>query len=79
MSFWGGFVEGFSKTGVEFIKADEARTDNLVDDTVKIGVSKVLEMQDEIKKDKKKIRDELEMLTTQGFSLPKRLQLLKQV
>lgn len=70
MSFWGGFVEGFSKTGVEVIKSDEARTDNLVDDTVKIGVSKALEVREEVKKDKKRIRDELGMLTAQEFSLP---------
>jgi hypothetical protein len=70
MSFWGGFVEGFSKTGVGVIKSDEARTDNLVDDTVKIGVSKALEVREEVKKDKKRIRDELGMLTAQEFSLP---------
>lgn len=77
MSFWGGFVEGFATTGKEEIDKDVARTDKIVDDTVKIGVNKALEMQDEIKKDKKKIRDELEMLTTQGFSLPKAASIVK--
>lgn len=77
MSFWGGFVEGFSKTGAELIKADVARTDKIVDDTVKIGVSKALEVNEEIKKDKKKIRDELEMLTGVGFSLPKAASIAK--
>src|SRR6056300_1141456 len=77
MSFWGGFVEGFATTGTELIKADTARTDKIVDDTVKIGVSKALEVNEEIKKDKKRIRDELEMLTTQGFSLPKAASIVK--
>lgn len=77
MSFWGGFVEGFSKTGVELVKADEARTNKLVDDTVKIGVSNALETVEEVKKDKKKIRDELEMLTGVGFSLPKAASIAK--
>lgn len=77
MSFWGGFVEGFAKTGTELIKADVARTDKIVDDTVKIGVSKALEMQKEIKEDKKRIRDELGMLTTQGFSLAKAASIVK--
>jgi len=77
MSFWGGFVEGFSKTGTEIIKSDEARTDKIVDDTVKIGVSNVLETREEIKKDKKKIKDELEMLIGVGFSLPKAASIAK--
>ena len=77
MSFWGGFVEGFAITGKEEIDKDVARTEKIVDDTVNIGVNKALEMQDEIKKDKKKIRDELEMLTTQGFSLPKAASIVK--
>ncbi|BCV04056.1 MAG: hypothetical protein CM15mV78_430 [uncultured marine virus] len=55
----------------EEIDKDVARTDKIVDDTVKIGVSKALETQEEIKKDKKRIKDELEMLTGVGFSLPK--------
>lgn len=70
MSFWGGFVEGFATTAKEEIDKDVARTDKIVDDTVKIGVSKALETQEEIKKDKKRIRDELGMLTAQDFSLP---------
>ena len=77
MSFWGGFVTGFAKTGTELIKADEARTDKIVDDTVKIGVSKALEMREEVKKDKKRIKDELGMLTTQGFSLAKAASIVK--
>ena len=77
MSFWGGFVEGFSKTGAELLKADEARTNKLVDDTVKIGVSNALETIEEVKKDKKRIRDELGMLTAQGFSLPKAASIVK--
>ena len=77
MSFWGGFVEGFATTAKEEIDKDVARTDKIVDDTVKIGVSKALESQEEIKKDKKRIRDELGMLTTQGFSLPKAASIVK--
>ena len=77
MSFWGGFVEGFATTAKEEIDKDVARTDKIVDDTVKIGVSKALETQEEIKKDKKKIRDELEMLTGVGFSLPKAASIAK--
>ena len=77
MSFWGGFVEGFATTAKEEIDKDVARTNQIVDDTVKIGVSKALETQEEIKKDKKIIRDELEMLTTQGFSLPKAASIVK--
>jgi hypothetical protein len=77
MSFWGGFVEGFATTGTELIKADTARTDKIVDDTVTIGVSKALEVNEEIKKDKKRIRDELEMLTGVGFSLPKAASIAK--
>jgi len=77
MSFWGGFVEGFATTAKEEIDKDVARTDKIVDDTVKIGVSKALETQEEIKKDKKRIRDELEMLTAQGFSVPKAASIVK--
>ena len=77
MSFWGGFVEGFATTAKEEIDKDVARTDKIVDDTVKIGVSKALETQEEIKKDKKRIRDELEMLTGVGFSLPKAASIAK--
>ena len=77
MSFWGGFVEGFAKTAKEEIDKDVARTNKIVDDTVNISVNKALEMQEEIKKDKKRIRDEIEMLTTQGFSLPKAASIVK--
>lgn len=77
MSFWGGFVEGFATTAKEEIDKDVARTDKIVDDTVKIGVSKALETQEEIKKDKKRIKDELEMLTGVGFSLPKAASIAK--
>jgi len=77
MSFWGGFVTGFATTAKEEIDKDVARTNQIVDDTVKIGVSKALETQEEIKKDKKRIRDELEMLTGVGFSLPKAASIAK--
>ena len=77
MSFWGGFVEGFAKTAKEEIDKDVARTNKIVDDTVNISVNKALEMQEEIKKDKKRIRDELEMLTGVGFSLPKAASIAK--
>lgn len=77
MSFWGGFVEGFAKTAKEEIDKDVARTNKIVDDTVNISVNKALEMQEEIKKDKKRIKDELEMLTGVGFSLPKAASIAK--
>jgi len=77
MSFWGGFVEGFATTAKEEIDKDVARTDKIVDDTVKIGVSTALETREEIKKDKKKIKDELEMLIGVGFSLPKAASIAK--
>ena len=77
MSFWGGFVEGFAKTAKEEIDKDVARTNKIVDDTVNISVNKALEMQEEIKKDKKRIRDEIVMLTSQGFSLPKAASIVK--
>jgi len=77
MSFWGGFVEGFATTAKEEIDKDVARTNQIVDDTVKIGVSKALDTQEEIKKDKKRIKDELEMLTGVGFSLPKAASIAK--
>lgn len=70
MSFWGGFVEGFAKTAKEEIDKDVARTNKIVDDTVNISVNKALEIQEEIKKDKKRIKDEIGMLTAQDFSLP---------
>jgi len=77
MSFWGGFVEGFAKTAKEEIDKDVARTNKIVDDTVNISVNKALEMQEEIKKDKKRIKDEIVMLTSQGFSLPKAASIVK--
>ena len=70
MSFWGGFVEGFSEKVTEAIDKDVARTDKLVDETIKIGIQKTLDTQEEIKKDKRRIKGELEMLTSQEFSLP---------
>ena len=77
MSFWGGFVEGFSEKVTEAIDKDVARTDKLVDDTIKIGIQKTLDTQEEIKKDKRRIKGELEMLTSQGFSLPKAASIVK--
>jgi hypothetical protein len=77
MSFWGGFVEGFATTAKEEIDLDVAKTDKIVNDTVKIGVQKALDTQEEIKKDKRRIKGELEMLTSQGFSLPKAASIVK--
>jgi len=77
MSFWGGFVEGFATTAKEEIDLDVAKTDKIVNDTVKIGVQKALDTQEEIKKDKRRIKGELEMLTNQGFSLPKAASIVK--
>ena len=77
MSFWGGFVEGFSEKVTEAVDKDVARTDRLVDDTIKIGIQKTLDTQEEIKKDKRRIKGELEMLTSQGFSLPKAASIVK--
>lgn len=77
MSFWGGFVEGISEKVTEAIDKDVARTDRLVDDTIKIGIQKTLDTQEEIKKDKRRIKGELEMLTSQGFSLPKAASIVK--
>ena len=71
MSFWGGFVEGFATEVGKAIDKDVERTNQLVDDTVKIGVNKYLENEEEIKKEKKTIRDELDMLKALKFSLPK--------
>jgi hypothetical protein len=77
MSFWGGFVEGFATTAKEEIDLDVAKTDKIVNDTVKIGVQKALDTQEEIKKDKKRIKSELEMLVGVGFSLPKAASIAK--
>jgi len=77
MSFWGGFVEGVSEKVTEAIDKDVARTDSLVDDTIKIGIQKTLDVQEEIKKDKRRIRGELEMLTNQGFSVAKAASIVK--
>tara|TARA_Y100001935_G_scaffold113313_1_gene93906 strand:- start:1133 stop:2035 length:903 start_codon:yes stop_codon:yes gene_type:complete len=71
MSFWGGFVEGFATEVGKAIDKDVERTNQLVDDTVKIGLNKYLENEEEIKKEKKTIRDELDMLKALKFSLPK--------
>ena len=77
MSFWGGFVEGFATTAKEEIDLDVAKTDKIVNDTVKIGVQKALDTQEEIKADKKRIKSELEMLVGVGFSLPKAASIAK--
>lgn len=77
MSFWGGFVEGFATTAKEEIDLDVAKTDKIVNDTVKIGVQKALDTQEEIKADKKRIKTELEMLVGVGFSLPKAASIAK--
>jgi len=77
MSFWGGFVEGFATTAKEEIDVDVAKTDKIVNDTVKIGVQKALDTQEEIKADKKRIKSELEMLVGVGFSLPKAASIAK--
>ena len=77
MSFWGGFVEGFATTAKEEIDLDVAKTDRIVNDTVKIGVNKALDTQEEIKADKKRIKTELEMLVGVGFSLPKAASIAK--
>jgi len=77
MSFWGGFLEGFSTTAKEEIDLDVAKTDRIVNDTVKIGVQKALDTQEEIKADKKRIKTELEMLVGVGFSLPKAASIAK--
>ena len=77
MSFWGGFVQGFAESVGEAIDKDVERTNKLVDDTVKIGVSKYLENEEEIKKEKKDIRDELDMLRGLNFSLPKAASIIR--
>ena len=77
MSFWGGFVQGFAESVGEAIDKDIERTNKLVDDTVKIGVSKYLENEEEIKKEKKDIRDELDMLRGLNFSLPKAASIIR--
>lgn len=77
MSFWGGFVEGFATTAKEEIDLDVAKTDKIVNDTVKIGVQKALDTQEEIKADKKRIKNELEMLVNLKFSLPKAASIVK--
>ena len=77
MSFWGGFVEGFATEVGKAIDKDVERTNQLVDDTVKIGVNKYLENEEEIKKEKKTIRDELDTLVGLNFSLPKAASIVK--
>jgi len=77
MSFWGGFVEGFATTSKDEIDLDVAKTDRIVNDTVKIGVQKALDTQEEIKADKKRIKTELEMLVNLKFSLPKAASIVK--
>ena len=77
MSFWGGFVEGFATEVGKAIDKDVERTNQLVDDTVKIGLNKYLENEEEIKKEKKTIRDELDMLKALKFSLPKAASIIR--
>jgi hypothetical protein len=77
MSFWGGFVEGFATEVGKAIDKDVERTNELVDDTVKIGVNKYLENEEEIKKEKKTIRDELDTLRALKFSLPKAASIIR--
>ena len=77
MSFWGGFVTGFAKTAKDIIDKDVERTNELVDDTVKIGVNKYLENEEEIKAEKKTIRDELDTLRALKFSLPKAASIIR--
>ena len=77
MSFWGGFVEGFATEVGKAIDKDVERTNQLVDDTVKIGLNKYLENEEEIKKEKKTIRDELDMLRALKFSLPKAASIIR--
>lgn len=77
MSFWGGFVEGFAESVGEAIDKDVDRTNKLVDDTVKIGLNKYLENEEEIKKEKKTIRDEIDTLVGLNFSLPKAASIVK--
>lgn len=71
MSFWGGFVQGFSESVDKAIQKDIERTNEIVDDTVKIGINKYLENETEIKKEKAQIREEVNMLKALNFSLPK--------
>ena len=71
MSFWGGFVQGFSESVDKAIQKDIERTNEIVDDTVKIGINKYLDNETEIKKEKAQIREEVNMLKALNFSLPK--------
>ena len=71
MSFWGGFVQGFAESVDKAIQKDIERTNEIVDDTVKIGINKYLENETEIKKEKAQIREEVNMLKALNFSLPK--------
>jgi len=71
MSFWGGFIQGFSESVDKAVKADMERSNEIVDDTVKIGINKYLENETEIKKEKAQIREEVNMLKALNFSLPK--------
>ena len=71
MSFWGGFVQGFAESVDKAIQKDIERTNEIVDDTVKIGINKYLDNETEIKKEKAQIREEVNMLKALNFSLPK--------
>lgn len=77
MSFWGGFVEGFAtELGKGVDKAVDTDAE-IVKDTVKIGVNKYLENEEEIKAEKKTIRDELDTLRALKFSLPKAASIIR--
>tara|TARA_R100000654_G_scaffold57440_1_gene83982 strand:- start:1795 stop:2697 length:903 start_codon:yes stop_codon:yes gene_type:complete len=77
MSFWGGFVEGFAtELGKGVDKAVDTDAE-IVKDTVKIGVNKYLENEEEIKTEKKTIRDELDTLRALKFSLPKAASIIR--
>ena len=77
MSFWGGFVEGFAtELGKGVDKAVDTDAE-IVKDTVKIGVNKYLENEQEIKAEKKTIRDELDTLRALKFSLPKAASIIR--
>ena len=71
MSFWDGFIQGVSESVDKAVKADMERSNEIVDDTVKIGINKYLENETEIKKEKAEIREEVNMLKALNFSLPK--------
>jgi len=77
MSFWGGFVESFATELGKGIDKEVDTDTELVKDTVKIGVNKYLENEQEIKTEKKTIRDELDTLRALKFSLPKAASIIR--